>query len=72
MENPGQYQTGTLQALGKQDVSPALVTLLLGATYDILKTYSYLQKPGEFPSGTGLADGRPKREVTVQERGAIF
>ena len=44
----------TATLVGKQDVSPALVTLLLGATYDILKTYSYLQKPGEFPSGTGL------------------
>ncbi len=30
--------------VGKADVSPALVTFLLGDTYDILKTYSYLQK----------------------------
>jgi hypothetical protein len=40
--------------VGKEGVSPALVTLLLGQTYDILKTYSYLQKPREFPSGSGL------------------
>ncbi len=44
----------TATLVGKDDVSPALVTLLLGDTYDILKTYSYLQKPGEFPSGAGL------------------
>ena len=44
----------TATLVGKEDISPALVTLLLGDTYDILKTYSYLQKPGEFPSGTGL------------------
>ncbi|QWE17705.1 TAXI family TRAP transporter solute-binding subunit [Polynucleobacter sp. AP-Nino-20-G2] len=44
----------TATLVGKDDVSPALVTLLLGDTYDILKSYSYLQKPGEFPSGSGL------------------
>ena len=49
-----QVLAATATLVGKNDVSPALVTLLLGATYDILKTYSYLQKPGEFPSGTGL------------------
>jgi len=49
-----QVLAATATLVGKSDVSPALVTLLLGATYDILKTYSYLQKPGEFPSGTGL------------------
>ena len=49
-----QVLAATATLVGKQDVSPALVTLLLGDTYDILKTYSYLQKPGEFPSGTGL------------------
>ena len=31
-----------------------MVSLLLGASYDILKSYSRLQKPGEFPSGAGL------------------
>ena len=49
-----QVLAATATLVGKSDVSPALVTLLLGDTYDILKTYSYLQKPGEFPSGTGL------------------
>ncbi|MBU3589599.1 TAXI family TRAP transporter solute-binding subunit [Polynucleobacter sp. 80A-SIGWE] len=49
-----QVLAATATLVGKDDISPALVTLLLGDTYDILKTYSYLQKPGEFPSGTGL------------------
>jgi TRAP transporter TAXI family solute receptor len=49
-----QVLAATATLVGKEDVSPALVTLLLGDTYDILKGYSYLQKPGEFPSGTGL------------------
>lgn len=49
-----QVLAATATLVGKDDVSPALVTLLLGDTYDVLKTYSYLQKPGEFPSGTGL------------------
>jgi TRAP-type uncharacterized transport system substrate-binding protein len=44
--------TATLVA--KDNISPALVSLLLGASYDILKSYSRLQKPGEFPSGAGL------------------
>jgi hypothetical protein len=44
----------TATLVGKDNVSPALVTLLLGDTYDILKSYTYLQKPGEFPSGVGL------------------
>jgi TRAP-type uncharacterized transport system substrate-binding protein len=49
-----QVLAATATLVGKSDVSPALVTLLLGSTYDILKAYAYLQKPGEFPSGTGL------------------
>ncbi|OYY21704.1 MAG: C4-dicarboxylate ABC transporter substrate-binding protein [Polynucleobacter sp. 24-46-87] len=49
-----QVLAATATLVGKRDVSPALVTLLLGDTYEILKTYSYLQKSGEFPSGTGL------------------
>jgi len=49
-----QVLAATATLVGKDDISPALVTLLLGETYDILKTYSYLQKPGEFPSGAGL------------------
>lgn len=44
--------TATLVA--KDNISPALVSLLLGASYDILKSYSRLQKPGEFPSAAGL------------------
>jgi TRAP transporter TAXI family solute receptor len=49
-----QLLAATATLVGRDDVSPALVTLLLGETYDVLKTYSYLQKPGEFPSGSGL------------------
>jgi TRAP-type uncharacterized transport system substrate-binding protein len=49
-----QVLAATATLVGKNDLSPVLVTLLLGETYDILKTYSYLQKPGEFPSGAGL------------------
>ncbi len=49
-----QVLAATATLVGKENVSPALVTLLLGDTYEILKTYSYLQKPGEFPSGVGL------------------
>lgn len=49
-----QVLAATATLVGKDDVSPAMVTLLLGETYDVLKTYSYLQKPGEFPSGSGL------------------
>ena len=49
-----QVLAATATLVGKDDVSPALVTLLLGETYDVLKTYSYLQKPGEFPSGASL------------------
>ena len=44
----------TATLVGRSDISPALVTLLLGNTYDILKTYSRLQKTGEFPSGSNL------------------
>ena len=36
------------------NVSPAMISLLLGASYDILKSYSRLQKPGEFPSSVGM------------------
>lgn len=44
----------TATLVGRDNVSPALVTLLLGETYDILKSYAYLQRPGDFPSGVGL------------------
>ena len=36
------------------NVSPAMISLLLSASYDILKSYSRLQKPGEFPSAAGM------------------
>lgn len=49
-----QVLAATATLVAKDGISPALVTLLLGDTYDILKSYSYLQKPGEFPSGSGL------------------
>ncbi len=44
--------TATLVA--HEDINPALVSLVLGASYDILKSYSRLQKVGEFPSSAGL------------------
>jgi TRAP-type uncharacterized transport system substrate-binding protein len=44
--------TATLVA--HSDINPATVSLLLGASYDILRNYSRLQKPGEFPSSKGL------------------
>lgn len=44
--------TATLVA--HEDINPSLVSLVLGASYDILKSYSRLQKAGEFPSSTGL------------------
>lgn len=36
------------------NVSPAMISLMLSASYDILKSYSRLQKPGEFPSSVGM------------------
>jgi TRAP transporter TAXI family solute receptor len=44
--------TATLVA--HQDINPATVSLLLGSSYDILRNYSRLQKPGQFPSSQGL------------------
>jgi TRAP transporter TAXI family solute receptor len=38
----------------RNDINPATVSLLLGASYDILRNYSRLQKPGQFPSSKGL------------------
>jgi len=49
-----QVVAATATLVAKEDISPALVTLILGASYDILKSYSRLQKLGEFPSSTGL------------------
>jgi TRAP transporter TAXI family solute receptor len=36
------------------NVSPAMISLMLSASYDILKSNSRLQKPGEFPSSAGM------------------
>ncbi len=44
--------TATLVA--NSNVSPAMISLLLSASYEITKSYSRLQKPGEFPSGAGI------------------
>ena len=49
-----QVMAATATLVAHDNVSPALVSLLLGASYDILKTYSRLQKVGEFPSSSGL------------------
>ena len=44
----------TASLVSRSNVSPALVSLILGDSYDILKSYSRLQKPGQFPSQDGL------------------
>jgi TRAP transporter TAXI family solute receptor len=44
--------TATLVA--RENINPATVSLLLGSSYDILRNYSRLQKPGQFPSNQGL------------------
>jgi uncharacterized protein len=49
-----QVMAATATLVAHDNVSPALVSLLLSASYDILKSYSRLQKVGEFPSGSGL------------------
>lgn len=49
-----QVMAATATLVAHDNASPALISLLLGASYDILKSYSRLQKAGEFPSGTGL------------------
>jgi len=49
-----QVLSATATLVGKDNVSPALLSLMLGATYDILPSYTRLQKLGEFPSATGL------------------
>lgn len=49
-----QVMAATATMVAHNNVSPALISLLLGASYDILKSYSRLQKVGEFPSGAGL------------------
>ncbi|MBU3615970.1 TAXI family TRAP transporter solute-binding subunit [Polynucleobacter sp. JS-Polo-80-F4] len=49
-----QVMAATATLVAHDNVSPALVSLLLSASYDILKSYSRLQKTGEFPSSSGL------------------
>ena len=49
-----QVIAATATLVAKDDISPAMVSLLLEASYDILKSYSRLQKAGEFPSSAGL------------------
>jgi hypothetical protein len=49
-----QVMAATATLVAHDNVSPAMVSLLLSASYDILKSYSRLQKVGEFPSGAGL------------------
>ena len=49
-----QVMAATATLVTHDNVSPAMVSLLLSASYEILKSYSRLQKVGEFPSGAGL------------------
>ncbi len=49
-----QVMAATATLVAHEDINPALVSLVLGASYDILKSYSRLQKVGEFPSSVGL------------------
>ena len=49
-----QVLAATATLVAHDSISPAMVSLLLGASYDILKSYSRLQKVGEFPSSAGL------------------
>ena len=44
----------TATLVTQNNVSPAMISLLLSASYDILKSYSRLQKAGEFPSSLGM------------------
>lgn len=49
-----QVLAATATLVADHSISPAMVSLLLGASYDILKSYSRLQRAGEFPSSSGL------------------
>jgi TRAP transporter TAXI family solute receptor len=44
----------TATLVTRDTVSPAMISLMLSASYDILKSYSRLQKVGEFPSSSGM------------------
>jgi len=49
-----QMIAATATLVGRESISPAIVSLLLENAQDVLKSYSRLQKPGEFPSINGL------------------
>ena len=49
-----QMIAATATLVSRETISPAIVSLLLENTQDVLKSYSRLQKPGEFPSINGL------------------
>ncbi len=49
-----QMIAATATLVGRESISPAIVSLLLQNANDVLKSYSRLQKPGEFPSINGL------------------
>jgi hypothetical protein len=49
-----QMIAATATLVSRDTISPAIVSLLLENAQDVLKSYSRLQKPGEFPSINGL------------------
>ncbi len=49
-----QMIAATATLVGRETISPAIVSLLLQNAQGVLKSYSRLQKPGEFPSISGL------------------
>jgi TRAP-type uncharacterized transport system substrate-binding protein len=49
-----QMIAATATLVSRETISPAIVSLLLQNANDVLKSYSRLQKPGEFPSINGL------------------
>jgi len=49
-----QMIAATATLVGRETISPAIVSLLLENAQGVLKSYSRLQKPGEFPSINGL------------------
>jgi len=49
-----QMIAATATLVSRENISPAIVSLLLENAQDVLKSYSRLQKPGEFPSINGL------------------
>jgi TRAP-type uncharacterized transport system substrate-binding protein len=49
-----QMIAATATLVSRETFSPAIVSLLLENAQDVLKSYSRLQKPGEFPSINGL------------------